>query len=236
MNRTSYLRRLLAIYVSLFAVLIGAFVFDIVPNFRRGIEDGFEMGEEIAENYQTTNPKAIYMLYDLPIRKHRPTDIVSDAANVEISGYLSTLSLLIKAPADANRTPVKAAFSALGNSPAIYALTMLIALAFPAIIVLMFLIIRSVWRSLREDKPLKRNTAMMLRAIALITIAAELCSSVTAWLLARRGAELLAGSEYMVDTAFRLDYTALVVGILLLFTAEVFKIGHDLGEEQRLTI
>ena len=56
------------------------------------------------------------------------------------------------------------------------------------------------------------------------------------WLMSRRAAEVLTDTAYTVDTAFRFDYSVLVMGILLLFAAEVFKIGRDISEEQRLTI
>ena len=51
-----------------------------------------------------------------------------------------------------------------------------------------------------------------------------------------RAAELLAGSEYTVDTAFHLSYSTIIIGILIIFAAEVFAIGRNLSEEQKLTI
>ena len=39
-----------------------------------------------------------------------------------------------------------------------------------------------------------------------------------------------------VDVSFPLSYWILLMGVLMLFMAEVFAIGTRLGEEQKLTI
>ena len=49
-------------------------------------------------------------------------------------------------------------------------------------------------------------------------------------------AELLAGSGYTVDAGFHVSYAMIIMGILILFAAEVFAIGQNLSEEQKLTI
>ena len=48
-------------------------------------------------------------------------------------------------------------------------------------------------------------------------------------------AELLAGNGYAVDTGFHVSYSMVIMGILILFAAEVFAIGQNLSEEQKLT-
>ena len=52
----------------------------------------------------------------------------------------------------------------------------------------------------------------------------------------RRAAELLAGSGYTVNTEFRISYAMIIMGILILFAAEVFAVGQNLSEEQKYTI
>jgi len=48
--------------------------------------------------------------------------------------------------------------------------------------------------------------------------------------------ELLAGTQYEVLNRFPLNYWNLIIGMLFLFMAEVFAIGTQLSEEQKLTI
>lgn len=235
MNKKSYLRRLLAIYIAFFAVLIIGFILDVAPNFSRGLKAGTEMGSEMAEIYEKPDPRSIYMLWNIPIYRSEPITICDGNATREVVGHLSNLTLEVKEPAG-NRPVMQLAFAAIGNSPWIYALMILSALAYPAIIVLMFCIIRSVRCSIREEKPLGNANAILLRTIALLTILSEVFNSIGTWMMTCRAAEVLADTAYVVDTAYRLNYGTLIMGILLLFAAEVFKIGRDIGEEQRLTI
>ena len=69
MNRTSYLRRLLAIYIALFAVLIVSFVAEVIPGMTQGVKEGTELGSELAEVYDSPDPRSIYMLWNIPIRQ-----------------------------------------------------------------------------------------------------------------------------------------------------------------------
>ena len=75
-----------------------------------------------------------------------------------------------------------------------------------------------------------------LRTIGLLTILAELISDTVNWAMNSRAAELLAGSGYTVDTGFHISYAMIIMGILILFAAEVFAIGQNLSEEQKYTI
>ena len=139
-------------------------------------------------------------------------------------------------PVAADQGVNQIAFAAIGNSPLTYILMIGSALCFPIIVVLMFLIIRSVRRSIREEEPLAKRNALLLRAIALLTILSELLGKLGLWQMAKRAAVLLAESDYTVNTTFHLNYGILLMGLLLLFSAEIFVIGRDLGEEQKLTI
>ena len=70
----------------------------------------------------------------------------------------------------------------------------------------------------------------------MLTILSELCGDLSAWWMNRRAAEVLAGTGLEVDTGFAVSYGTIIMGILVLFAAEVFAIGQQLSEEQKLTI
>lgn len=234
-NKKIYLQRLLVIYVAFFVVLLAGFAWDIVPNLTRGVEEGARMGHEIAAGYEQAQPQAQYMLWNIPIRNAEAVAIATDEEQRTVVGEISTLSLSVKEPAD-ERSTMHMAFAAIGNSVLIYALMIGSALCFPIIIVLMYFIIRSVRHSIREELPLGRNNVWLLRAIALLTILTELMSQGGVWLMNNKAAEVLVGSGYEVNTTFQLNFGTLIMGLLLLFAAEVFDIGRELGEEQKLTI
>ena len=43
-------------------------------------------------------------------------------------------------------------------------------------------------------------------------------------------------TDIIIDTSFPISYWNILIGVLVLFTAEVFAIGYRLSEEQKLTI
>ena len=118
----------------------------------------------------------------------------------------------------------------------IYAFALLIPLFLLAIIVLMVMIIHSLRRSIREERTLDRRNVWYLRLIGLLTILTELINGLLSRAMNLRAAELLADSGLTVDTSLDLSYTTIIMGLLILFSAEVFAIGQNLSEEQKLTI
>ena len=126
--------------------------------------------------------------------------------------------------------------AASAGSAWLYALVLLCPLLYLAIIVLMFVIIHSLRRSIREERTLDKRNVWYLRAIGMLTIVTELISDTVDWVMNSRAAELLAGSGYTVDAGFHVSYAMIIMGILILFAAEVFAIGQNLSEEQKLTI
>lgn len=235
-RKSSYLRRLLMIYIGFFALLACSFLFDFLPSLSQGLSNGIELGNEINEAYQDEEPKQFYMLLNIPLSGSEGVELTPVTANTQITAYPTTIALEVTEPVAADQGVNQIAFAAIGNSPLTYILMIGSALCFPIIVVLMFLIIRSVRRSIREEEPLAKRNALLLRAIALLTILSELLGKLGLWQMAKRAAVLLAESDYTVNTTFHLNYGILLMGLLLLFSAEIFVIGRDLGEEQKLTI
>ena len=235
-RKSSYLRRLLMIYIGFFALLACSFLFDFLPSLSQGVSSGIELGNEINEAYQDEEPKQFYMVLNIPLNGSEGVELTPITADTQITAYPTTIALEVTEPMVADQGVNQIAFAAIGNSPLTYILMIGSALCFPIIVVLMFLIIRSVRRSIREEEPLAKRNALLLRAIALLTILSELLGKLGLWQMAKRAAALLAESDYVVDTTFHLNYGILLMGLLLLFSAEIFVIGRDLGEEQKLTI
>lgn len=67
-------------------------------------------------------------------------------------------------------------------------------------------------------------------------LVAALSESFMKYINIREAATLLQGSALQVDTTFPLNYWNIIVGILMLFMAEVLVVGTQLSEEQKLTI
>lgn len=256
-NKRPLLQRLLVIYVAFFIVLAISIAHSLLPNFTKGFGRGTELGKEIAAEWMQGNPCAFYLLSDVAVHAPMPlgeaepaataAPTAADSAEAAVPATTSpaghrrlqatagSLDLLVVEEAP-GASPLGMAFRSIGGTPWLYALTMLNALVYPAIIVLMCIIIRSLRRSIRNECTLDRRNTRYLRAIGALTILSELCSDLTAWWMNRQAAEVLAGTGLEVDTNFAVSYGTIIMGILVLFAAEVFAIGQQLSEEQKLTI
>lgn len=237
-NKKSLLQRLLVIYITFFIVLVTSLAHNFIPAFTRGYSEGAEMGCDIMKSWMSDKPRMIYILNNIPIDDlTTATDLDLSREGRQISAKVvpAKISMIVQEE-DTGTSPMLLAFRSLGGELWLYALTMFGVLAMVAIVVLMFLIIHSLRRSIREERTLPRSNAWMLRTIGLLTIVSELALDIVQWRMALRAASLLEGTQYAIDTHFDVSYSTIIMGILVLFAAEVFAIGQNLSEEQKLTI
>lgn len=234
-HKTTYLKRLMAIYVAFFVVLLAGLTLHVAPGFQQGLEEGMRMGNELNASLEENIPQTRYLFWNIPVQATQPTAIQTADSTRCVVGHPATMTLDIKEPAG-DRSAWWLAFATICGSPWIYVLTLLSILTYVVIIVLMWLIIRSVRRSIREEQPMATCNVWRLRTIALLTIATDLITRTANWMAATNAARLLEGSDYIVNTRFALDADPFIFGLLILFAAELTAIGRDLGEEQKLTI
>ncbi len=235
-NKKTLLQRLLVIYITFFIVLVASIAHSFVTDFYRGATEGVELGEDLAEKWNSGTPRMIYML-DAQILKtpEKFIEIPSETPGTEIRAKIRELNLLVEQDAP-GISPLSLAFRSIGGSSWLYFMIMLCPLFYVVIIIFMFMIIHSLRRSIREERTLDRKNVWYLRIIGLLTIASELITDLVNWVMSQRTAEILTRHGYVVDTSFQVSYSIIIMGILILFAAEVFAIGQNLSEEQKLTI
>ena len=175
-NKKSLLQRLLVIYITFFIVLVASIAHGILPNFSRGAAEGAELGNDIAEKWKSGVPRMIYMLGDIRVTGQPETAVEIAAANVR------KLALVVEQNAPGT-SPLGLAFRSIGGSAWLYALVLLCPLLYLAIIVLMFVIIHSLRRSIREERTLDKRNVWYLRAIGMLTIVTELISDTVDWVM-----------------------------------------------------
>ncbi len=236
-NKKTFLRRLLVIYITFFLVLATGLALEILPGFSQGYNEGGEIGTDIAANWLSGNPRMIYMLENIPIAESPDAAATATTAHpdTKIALQIRRIGMTVEQEAP-GASMLTLAFRSLGGSGWIYASIMLCMGAYLTIVVLMVLIIRSLRGSIREERPLDKRNVWYLRAIGGLAIATELLDDLVGRAMNLRAAELLAGSGYTVDTTFHVSYSTIIMGILILFAAEVFAIGQNLSEEQKRTI
>lgn len=233
-NKKSLLQRLLFLYIALFLVIATGLVHSVLGSFGRGAETGMKMGAEISEKLQQGDPRMIYLLGDVHILQ-QPEVTTIQHGETSVKPIITRLNLIVDTPAD-NVSPFGIVFRAVGGSPWLYVFSLLIPLLLLAVIILMIMIIHSLRRSIREERTLDSRNVWYLRSIGVLTILIELANALLSHTMNHRAAELLAGTGYTVDTGLDLSYSMIIMGILILFSAEVFAIGQNLSEEQKLTI
>ena len=235
-NKRPFLQRLLIIYIAFFGALVAGLALEFLPGFSQGYADGDEISMDLAKNWGSGTPRLIYMLENIRVKEGPQTSIeLPTAPDMKIGTKIRNIGMVVEQEAP-GASIVGLAFRSLGGSGWIYASVMLTLVAYLTIVALMFLSINSVRRSIREERTLGKRNIWYLRAIGGLAIVTELTDSIVDWTMNSRAAELLAGSEYTVDTAFHLSYSTIIIGILIIFAAEVFAIGRNLSEEQKLTI
>lgn len=235
-NKKTLLQRLLVIYITFFIVLVASIAHSFVTDFYRGATDGIELGEDIAEKWISGMPRMIYML-DARILKtpEQHIEIPSETPGMEIRAEVRKLNLTVEKDAP-GISPLSLAFHSIGGSGWLYFMIMLCPLFYLLIIIFMFMIIHSLRRSIREERTLDKKNVWYLRAIGLLTIVSELIADLVDWIMSSQAAQILTRHGYVVDTNFHVSYSIIIMGILILFAAEVFAIGQNLSEEQKLTI
>ncbi len=238
-NKKSLLRRLLIIYVTLFLVLLASVVDSMLGELSESYNVGYSIGEHIATSYEQNTPKLFYTLGNVPLEQIGTQDVnltVDSLSNTIVNIAPNSATIAVQLDAKEDISLLEAAFSSVGGSVWIYAITLLNPSAYIALIVLMIMTIASIRGSVKNGSALEKENIYYLRAIGALAIFIELTISFREWILAKKAAELLAGTQYVIDTQFPISYYALITGLIILFSAEVFAIGHNLSEEQKLTI
>jgi Protein of unknown function (DUF2975) len=96
--------------------------------------------------------------------------------------------------------------------------------------------LRAVFRTLRDDRPFVPANAARLRRLAFVVIGAELMRVALTALTVRYATSAAAPDGLRITARPDVNVLALLLGLIILAIAEVFRAGTRLDEEQSLTI
>ena len=227
------LRRITTLYVVFFVVI----VFGIIQTVSRFSGEDFNTGRNDARRMVAAekmedgrNVELLYELrvatsttdFDIPIYRN-------DADNVTLRARPALLDLVAVMPDGVSLGGF--AFNSYSITYGILAM-----LIYAAIFVILFVIIGSLRKSIRNDDVFRKSNIALTRAIGILLIAASLLFSLMSWLEARAAAPYFAGSPYAINTAFPFNFGEIIMGVLIFIIAEIFSISSTLSEEQKLTI
>lgn len=237
-NKKNLRTRIVILYVVYFATLLGGIICTSGPAFKRGARLGVQISDTFAESLDDETLRASHIYIDVPTADTHPIESLElgDSRNTSVTMMTHNLDIIVSQDATKDMPISQFTFHAIGNSVALYVSSMVIMLLYIAVFVLIFIIIRSLHRSSRSDSPLSPKCVGYTRAIGVIIMVIEIINSWGQWTMSKGAAEVLKGTAYTVDTTFTLNYYTLLLAALVIFTAEIFSIGSQLGEEQKLTI
>ena len=158
-NKRPFLQRLLIIYIAFFGALVAGLALEFLPGFSQGYADGDEISMDLAKNWGSGTPRLIYMLENIRVKEGPQTSIeLPTAPDMKIGTKIRNIGMVVEQEAP-GASIVGLAFRSLGGSGWIYASVMLTLVAYLTIVALMFLIINSVRRSIREERTLGNATS-----------------------------------------------------------------------------
>ena len=234
-DKRSLNRRLLVIYVCYLVILIAGFIHSYMPVFTRGVAAGMDAAQQEIESSRQGIEKRWYLFSVRPaILAGQTTALDSQYGNIGIE--LSPYDALVS---------VKAASADPDNDPALqmvsrnyFKATLVsigISLSWLAILVLIGVIINSLRRSIRDQRTLPDSNIRYMRIIGGLIIVSELLNAL-AYNIGQSTVTAISGETLSFTSAFPIEYGNIVLGVLVLFSAEVYAIGSRLSEEQKLTI
>lgn len=110
-----------------------------------------------------------------------------------------------------------------------------------AVFVLLFMILGSIRRSLRNGTVFSRKVIRYMRWLGWMVVVGTIVSDVAVYLMHLNSIDMLEqyarGLDLPLDAGVPVDSVPeLFIGVVIMFLAEVFNIGYDMTEEQKLTV
>ena len=225
-NKKRIYKHLIVIYILYFIMLVAG-ALNAVQSFTNGLSAGMVQAErELASGSE----HSYYVSSDL----WNPAGTVAvDGLPEGVDVSAAHLAMRVTEPGELT---IGDALRVQAGSGWAYLLLCASGLLFLAVLVMIALMINSLRKSIRDEQPLRHSNIRRTRIVGALLIVSELCNALVLYINQCKAAELLAGTIYEVPSRFPLNYWNLIIGILFLFMAEVFAIGTQLSEEQKLTI
>ncbi|MDR2886302.1 MAG: DUF2975 domain-containing protein [Rikenellaceae bacterium] len=231
------IKRINTLYIIFFVAIIAAVGLSIAgDDFRTGFSDGRQsaratMGEPCGDVSATAGFMTVLYGIENKTSEHGydiPLPAALQTAGVTAMARVNTIDVMLT---EAGEKTFSTVWSTL--------LFTFSFLCYGTVFVMIFVIINSVRRSIRQEEIFERRNVLRTRVIGGLLIAASLLSSMAVWVdnrIARAVLGASPGELFTIDASIRFSFTELITAILILFIAEVFAIGYDLSQEQKLTI
>lgn len=238
MDRKKTLRnRITALYIAFFMAIAASFVFGTFgSSFSKGFNDGQRIGTELTNNYMNKTPKSMQLYVDLPTvgsEMDMPIEDLDLPEGTEVKARVNKIDVMVVC--DSEKSLWSMVMTAAGM-PIITVCGWLLIFGYIAVFVLIYLIIASLRRSISSESVFDRKNILRTRILGTIVICIPIIKAIVRYSVVRSVDSILAGSSIALDTSLHIDFWNVIMGIMILFIAEVFAIGYDMTQDQKLTI
>lgn len=227
-NKKRLHKHLLIIYIIYFAVLVIGFAASFVPGFSRGWQDA---ETDLAEDERLGRGRCYYV--SAPLTASFDREVPLEGLPENVTANIERIGLRVRVPEEYT---VDNAFRTVADNGYAYLLMAVSGCSYLAIFVMIALIINSLRRSIRDEQPIRHSNIVRTRWIGVLILVAEASSALMQHINNLKAAQLLEGTQLELAGSLSFDYWDIIVGVLFLFMAEIFAIGTQLSEEQKLTI
>jgi len=212
----------LNILFTIIVLVIGASIINILfsKDFQTGLKEGFSQ----SYNYNR-HPTAIYA--EIPIRRTPGQFNIPITSARDTGIHFSARITQIDLQTQGNISPA--------YSIGVNLLVFICILCYLTIIVILFTILLSLRKSVIKGNVFNRNNIAFMRIIGILLITSTLLYQLARYLEFTNVKDLLKGSNWQVVCP-EFNFQEIITGLLILFIAEIFTIGYDITEEQKLTI
>ena len=216
-------KHLYVIYVIYFTALVIGFTANVMSS---DFSQGFHEAAEEASNHA--------------MRYYVLTAIDPQHASIPLEGLPQNVEpmverLQLKVTLDADQEQANP-FRIFANNGYAYLMLLFSILSSITIFVLFALIINSTRKSIRDEKPIHNRNIVRTRWIGGLFLLIEVSNVVMLYINRCEAQRLIEGTSLHVAEGLPINYWNIILGIFFIFMAEVFSIGSQLSEEQKLTI
>lgn len=237
-DKRSLKLRLRCIYIGYFVILAFGFIHSVLPtmfaSLKLGIKEVYSMQEQLSEESAEN-----IVWYILPVKpsifEGAWSEMESSIPDCKITA--STYEGFINVRGNKEMIPSKMLERIDRYVTADNFLAMALIPSQLAIYVLIALIIISLRNSVKEERPLPKRNITYMRSIGILVILIAIIDAIS-YSLNHSIVRMIASEKYaeVFSNQFPIEYGELVMGLLIIFAAEVFVIGTRLSEEQEYTI
>lgn len=232
-NNDNILKRVRVLYWVLFTFIIVVVAANAYA-FVSGFSHGMAMGVKNMEKGYSAESVLDYDIHNGACYLDFPINIGStEDSSIVMSARAHSYDIITKGkPGTELYSPGKTASSIL---------TFTWLFCYIAIFILLFNVLGSIKNSLKRNTVFSRRIIGYTRWVGALLITASLLSEAATYLSHIHTADMI--DKIGASAALELSYsfsvssvTEIITGVMVLFLAEVFAIGYDMTEEQKLTI